>query len=379
MKINTSISCCFLILGFFLMSARPIRHRLAPDKPRAYWMKGKYGLMVHWLAPGPPSRKGAHVDDLNKATTNFDIDGFMADFDKTGADWLIFTMGQNTGFYASPNAVIDSLAGSGHTPRRDLALDIAKAVKKRGKQFIAYLPCEVRANKAMHQGFGWNTQPGTDQAEFQKKYLKAIREWAIKFGPNLDGWWFDGCYTWDAFPNKYMQWEDWYAASRAGNKNAVITFNDGSFCANSTKPIINSQDYLSGEVEVLIDGKIRLGRKAKADGISLFMPKGAYVDGTQCLYHALLPIDACWEHGTPWDPSQKVPFTPVMPKAQDEMETPVYTDKELIKFVANFTKVGGAVTLNAGIFQEGRLGPKTIKQLKILRESLKKEQSEGVR
>ncbi|MBO0935612.1 alpha-L-fucosidase [Fibrella sp. HMF5335] len=265
MKINASISCYFLLLGFFLTSALPIRNRLAPDEPRAYWMKGKYGLMVHWLAPGPPPQKGVHVNDLNKATTKFDVDGFMADFDKTGADWLIFTIGQNTGFYASPNVVIDSLAGSGHTPRRDLVLDIAKAVKKRGKQFIAYLPCEVRANKAMHQGFGWNTQSGTDQAEFQKKYLKAIREWAIRFGPNLDGWWFDGCYTWDAFPNKYMKWEDWYAASRAGNKNAVITFNDGSFCSNSTKPIVASQDYLSGEVEVLIDGKIRLGRKAKME------------------------------------------------------------------------------------------------------------------
>ncbi|MBO0935613.1 hypothetical protein J2I47_03535 [Fibrella sp. HMF5335] len=62
-----------------------------------------------------------------------------------------------------------------------------------------------------------------------------------------------------------------------------------------------------------------------------------------------------------------------MPKAQNEMEPPVYTDKELIKFVADFTKVGGAVTLNAGIFQEGRLGAKTIKQLKTLNESLKEE------
>jgi hypothetical protein len=371
MKIKSIISCCLLLSGLFLTSSITNRNVPVTENPRVQWMKGKYGLMVHWLAPGPPPQKGEYVKDLNKAVNNFDINGFMADFDRTGADWLIFTIGQNTGFYASPNAVIDSLAGSGHTPDRDLVLEIARAVKKRGKKFIAYLPCEVRANTIMHKGFSWNTQPGTNQAEFQEKYLRAIREWAIRFGQNLDGWWFDGCYTWDAFPNKYMKWEKWYEASRAGNKNAAITFNDGSFCSDLTKPIVPSYDYLSGETEVLINGKIRLGGRSKEDETKLFIPEQAYLEGTQCLYHALVPIDASWAHSSPWATWQNVPFIPVIPKNQDEMEPPVYSDNDLVKFVSGFTKAGGGVTLNVGIFQEGRLGKETIKQLEKLRESLK--------
>jgi hypothetical protein len=267
--------------------------------------------------------------------------------------------------------VIDSLAGSGHTPHRDLVLEIAKAVKKRGKKFIAYLPCEVEGNPTMHEGFSWNTQPGTDQAKFQEKYLRAVHEWAVRFGQNLDGWWFDGCYTWDAFHNKYMKWEKWYEASRAGNKNAIITFNDGSFCVGITKPIVASLDYLSGETVVLINGKIRLGGRRNEDQTRLFMPEQAYVEGTQCLYHALVPIDACWAHSNPWGKWMNVPFIPVIPKQQDEMEPPVYADNDLFKFISDFTKVGGAVTLNVGIFQEGRLGKETIKQLEKLKESLK--------
>ena len=129
----------------------------------------------------------------------------MKDFDRSGAEWLIFTIGQNTGTYARPNSVIDSLAGKGHTPKRDLVLEIAKAVKKRGKRFIAYLPCEIRKNESLLKGFAWNPELNTDQAEFQRLYLKAVREWAVRFGKNLDGWWFDGCYSnHPIFDNKQM-------------------------------------------------------------------------------------------------------------------------------------------------------------------------------
>ena len=88
--------------------------------PRSEWMKGKYGIMVHWLTPNfdttkenksPLPEKGVFKIDLNEAVNGFNVNRFMKDFDQSGAEWLIFTIGQNTGTYASPNSVIDSLAG----------------------------------------------------------------------------------------------------------------------------------------------------------------------------------------------------------------------------------------------------------------------------
>jgi len=40
--------------------------------------------------------------------------------------------------------------------------------------------------------------------------------------------------------------------------------------------------------------------------------------------------------------------------------------------VKNYTSIGGAVTLNVGIFQEGHLGKLTMKQLKDLKKNYKK-------
>lgn len=345
---------------------------------RSEWMKGKYGLMVHWLSPNfdktktnrtPLPQKGEYKSDLNEAVNGFDVDRFLNDFDQTGAEWLIFTIGQNSGTYASPNSIIDSLTGKGHTSERDLVLEIAKGIKKRGKRFIAYLPCEIKNNETMHEGFRWNSQPDTDQSEFQYLYLKAVREWAVRFGKNLDGWWFDGCYSnHPAFDNKYMRWDEWYDAARAGNNDAVLAFNDGSYLVSSINPIKPVHDYLSGEQLVIIDGKLRIG--LKREGYELYLPESDYIEGTECLNHTLLAIDAYWGHGWGMFPNwANFPFHSIHSSTPDGMEPPVYSDEELQQFVKNYTQIGGAVTLNTGIFQEGHLGKLTIEQLRKLKEN----------
>ena len=45
------------------------------------------------------------------------------------------------------------------------------------------------------------------------------------------------------------------------------------------------------------------------------------------------------------------------------MERPLYTVAELEIVVRDFKAVGGGVTFNVGIFQEGGLGPETVAQL----------------
>jgi len=48
---------------------------------RAAWMRdGKFGMMVHWIPPGPPPRYGRRLKDVNKAVDRFDLDRFLAAF-----------------------------------------------------------------------------------------------------------------------------------------------------------------------------------------------------------------------------------------------------------------------------------------------------------
>ncbi len=308
---------------------------------RTDWMaQGNYGLMVHYLVPGVAPERGETNRNVDEVVDGFDLDRFIEEFKSTGADWLIFTIGQNTGHYSSSNAALDRIAGPGHTSRRDLVLEIAQRVKALRKHFIAYLPAEVCAQKWFHEAFAWNV---SDQTEFQKRYLQVVADYAKKFGKLLDGWWYDGCYIGAPEFNVNYDWPAWTEASRAGNPDAVIAYNDGSFCIGQTQPLTPLQDYLSGEAEVLRDGKIRLGR---AEDAPLYLPESRFVPGTQCQWHALAFIDCFWGHSKP-----------------GPMEPPLYSDADLLSLLRSCRSVGGAVTFNVGIYQEGHLGVQTLAQL----------------
>ena len=336
---------------------------------RTAWMSGRYGVMSHWLFPGVLPERGRPARSLDEAVEAFDLGRTLADFEASGAEWYLFTLGQNTGMYASPNAVIEALAGPGHCSRRDLALELAQGVHGLGKRFIAYLPCEVAANTSLHAGFQWNSAEGTDQAAFQRAYCGAVAEWARRFGDLLDGWWFDGCYTWPAFHSRGMDWNQWYQAARAGNPAAALTFNDGSFCVGNLQPVQPEHDYLSGEIEMLSSGRIRLGRASAAE---THLPAGRFVPGSTCQWHGLLPVDCFWMHGAPpptWVPSNPYATLPAGLECAP-MEPPLYPDAELFSFTRACLQAGGALTFNVGLYEGGGMGKETVAQLGRLKAGL---------
>lgn len=328
------------------------RVRAEDDEMRGHrcdWMveEGPFGMMVHWIAPGPAPEEGEWIQDLDKAVDAFQLERFLEQFEASGAAWLIFTIGQNSTYYASPNATLDRLCGPGHCSTRDLVLELAEGVHRLGKRFLPYLPAEVSAPTALHEGFAWNP---TDQTEFQHRYTDFIREYALRLGESYDGWWFDGCYTWPQFHNSLYDWPLWCGAARAGNPDAALAFNDGSFCVGIDKPLTPMQDYLSGEVELLVGGRVRFGREETSP---LILPEARFIEGTACQWHALLPIDCFWGHGTP-----------------GPMEPPKYSDDDLFSLLDACRKVDAVATLNVGIYQEGHLGTETVAQLTRLTERL---------
>jgi hypothetical protein len=317
-------------------------------KERAAWMAGKWGMMVHWIAPGPGAEKGTRITDLNQAVDHFDVPAFIEQFRHIGADYLIFTVGQNTSYYASPNAVMDKYAGPGHCSKRDLVLELATALKTIGKKFIAYLPAEIKEAAPLHEGFKWNPK---DQGEFEKRYTEFIQAYALQWGPAVDGWWYDGCYTYQPY---YVprNWQHWCDVSRAGNKTAVVSFNNGSFYSGYTQPITPLQDYLSGECAGIKNGKIALTDKTDP---SRSIAPAHYAPGTKCQFHALMPID----NNGDWINEKDGPMPP-----------PKYADTTLFPFVHDCLKAGAAVTLNAGIYQDGRIAKTTLEQFSRLSQHL---------
>lgn len=312
---------------------------------RTDWMaNGSYGLMVHYLITPSGSSDDEKTSDLNRIIDGFDIDYFMQQFEKSKADWLIFTIGQNTGYYNNPNSVIDELI-PGRTPKRALIEEIAKRVKGLEKRFIAYLPAEMwMQQNDMQSAFQWNVD---DQTEFLKTYLSFLEDYSKRLGNNCDGWWIDGCY--ESIHKGKWNWEDWMKAARSGNPNSIIALNDGAFCVGILKAVSPLADYFSGEVHLLEDCKIRIdpivggnayindeGKIRRPNQEPLFhMPTSRFIDGLQ--WHALVPVDSSF-------------LGDIIPSSLTD-----YSPELLYNFINKCSRVKGAVTLNLPIGIDGHI------------------------
>jgi hypothetical protein len=313
---------------------------------RADWMsKGSFGLMVHYLITPPGNTPDEKTSAFNQTLARFDLARFRKDFLSTGADWLIFTVGQNTRYYNSPNAWLDARQ-PGHTSRRDLVLELAQALKSCGKRFIAYLPAEVCAPVELHSTFGWRTNEPT-QKEFQRNYQEFIRSYSLQYGKHCDGWWFDGCYEWPVFPNKNLDFANYIAAARGGNPQAIVAFNDGSFCIGKVKPVTPLEDYHAGEIHTLVEGKIALGWWQ--NNPKPYLPDSRFVEGVQ--WHGLMPVDSTFAG-------------PTLPDQH-------YDDRTLIELLKRVKAVGGAMTFNVPVSVEGHIPEKTLQQMQRVGRALR--------
>jgi hypothetical protein len=324
-----------------------------PSAYRAEWMyEGSYGLMVHYLIAPKGVSSRARTRDFNRTVNAFDVDYFINQFKDSGADWLIFTIGQNTGYYCSSNRFLDREA-PGRTSDRNLILEIARRVKElKKKWFVVYLPAEVTQQAdEIKKAFGWHD---ADQTEFLNRYLEFVKDYSLLFGPLCDGWWFDGCY--DSVHKGKWDWQRWIDAARAGNRWAAVAFNDGSFCVGREEPVSRLQDYLAGEVHLLENNQIRVDYLATGGEVhttpeghlrlrgqepKFYMPKSRCVKGVQ--WHALVPIDSTFA-------------APAVPDQH-------YEDENLFPFVLNCRSAGGPVTLNVPISREGHIPDSTAAQL----------------
>lgn len=299
------------------------------------WMQdGPFGVMVHYVKGILPRHGQAEVD-FNRMVEQFDVDHFVEQIAQTGAKWLFFTLGQNTGFYCSPNAYLESLI-SGCCSDRDLFGEVAGAVHAKGLRMVAYLPTEVDLqSEAIRQALAWDSS-GPGKQEFQNRYQKMIECWAKCHGRCIDGWFFDGCY--DSHDKKFMRTHDWSntrfdpqqwtAACRAGNSDAIFTMNAGMGYPHVVLP---NQDFDSGEFNDL-----------------RFLPEGPTSLGMQS--HVLTWLDCRWLHN----------------EIQGEIVSPRFDDDELFAFVEHHRRVGSAVTLNVGIYADGQLAQPTLAQLRRL-------------
>ena len=238
------------------------------SNPNTDWFsQAKYGVFMHFL---PSGKAGL------KLVEQFDAESLAGQLEEMGAGYLVITLGQNSGYFNSPNADYDQQTGYEPGERcatRDLPLDLYHALQPKGIRLMLYLPCQTpngdaRAQKAFGLAQGPQDQP--IDLDFASKWSEVIREWSDRYGDKVSGWWFDGGYEHihfnDAIADRYA------AAVKHGNPKAIVTFNPGVKVIRWTKAVV----YTAGELNVPLQ----------------VVPASRWLDGSQ--WHALTYLGDSW-------------------------------------------------------------------------------------
>jgi alpha-L-fucosidase len=321
----------FVLWAGVLCSGAPAQD--APEPDRAAWMRqARWGVMNHYLADwiarrGDVADGQMTVERWNDLVDHFDVEALADQVRHTGAGYYVLTIGQNSGYYVSPNATYDEITGirPSRLSRRDLIADVADAMHARGIKFIAYLPSgapggdrEAIAALDFHRGRHRNK-------EFQEKWEQVIGKWSKRWGTKVDGWWFDGCY----WPNAMYRtpeapnFESFAAAARAGNPNAAVAFNPGVVYRNLS--MTPHEDYIAGEMNDPALATIKRATDGKVDG---------------CQAHMLSYLGKTWGTGEPR-----------------------FTADQVVQFTRNVVRDGAAVTWDVPIQKDGTIAAAYLEQM----------------
>ncbi|MHC4517588.1 MAG: alpha-L-fucosidase [Planctomycetota bacterium] len=182
----------FIVILLILSCAAPslyaITERADQNTPDTTWFKeAKYGVFVHYLGGGA---------DWNEKVNAFDVEKFTAHIAQSGAAYLVFTLGQNSGYYCSPNATYEKYAGyqiGQRCSQRDLPMEIADALGKKGIRLMLYLPSRSpQQDKQAMAGLNDVHERQPAPQEFTRKWSAVTAEWSRRYGRKVSGWWFDG-------------------------------------------------------------------------------------------------------------------------------------------------------------------------------------------
>jgi hypothetical protein len=208
-----------------------------PNEPHAHNLNNDNwaGFLTLFISYSADTRsqtvdKGYTPAQWNAAVNSFDVSSFAQQVADTGARNILLMLGQNTGYYDSPNSTYETFAGVAENTRcskRDLPLEIADALAAKGIGLYLYLPEDVGwGDTKAANGFGLTAQAVGNwvvDSTFTAKWNAVIKTWADRYGPKVRGWFFDGYEArWGvtaAMANTYS------ATCKAANPCAVVTFN----------------------------------------------------------------------------------------------------------------------------------------------------------
>ncbi|QNI38614.1 hypothetical protein H7846_12875 [Edaphobacter sp. 4G125] len=292
----------------------------------------RWGVMTHYLADwqARDHKLGMNVELWNKLIDNFDVEKMASSLESVGAGHYQLSIGQNSGFYLSPNVIYDRITGihPSKCSQRDLVADFYEPLHRRDIKLMVYLPSGAPAqDKTAVAALEWSNGSNPNK-NFQVKWQQVIEEWSRRWGNKIAGWWFDGCY----FPNIMYRsaaspnFSSFAAAARAGNPDSCVAFNPGViYRILSMSP---EEDFTAGEID-------------KPDMVRVRRSEDGRIDGTQI--HMLSFLGEKWGSGAPR-----------------------FTSEQVVAFTKQIINAGGSVTWDVPVSTDGIISQPFLDQLKAI-------------
>lgn len=313
-----------------------------------WFAKCGWGVFCHYL--GSPKTTS---EEWNAEVDAFDVEGLARQLRSTGASYFLITSGQGSGHYCAPNDSYDRLTGirPSKCSRRDLISDLYDVLHPMGIELLVYATADGpfadhEARRALKQPIHWNDgmaidwTPGPHWAkfrwvEFMRNWEEVLRDWSLRWGTKVRGWWIDGSYSGDV---RYPEAEEpnfrtLTDALRAGNPDAIVALNPGVMT-----PVISHsirEDFTTGEIA---------GALPECPG------PWVERDGHKARYHILSYLGRDWCAG----------------------HEPRFPDDLVAAYTSYITGKGGVITWDVPITRAGLIPEAFVDQLSHIGKTVKK-------
>ena len=216
-----------------------------------WFMACRWGVFSCYLADTASNLQPIDLtaEEWNRRVDAFDVAGLTRQLVQAHVPYFILTIGQNSGFYLSPNRTYDEITGikPSKCSRRDLIADLAAAFQPHGIRLLVYLPGGAPAADAVAKAK--LEEPVDERLSTIQRHWEAIcREWSLRWGRSVHGWWIDGPYNAPAYQHADApNYRSFAEALKAGNPDSIVSFNNG--LRLPLYSITEFEDFTPGEIE----------------------------------------------------------------------------------------------------------------------------------
>ncbi len=351
----------------------------AQTPPPPATLAGKYGIFITYLSnkdsdsnrinDKEPSHPGGLEKDVWEGTVKSfsrNIDNFVGDVKRTGAQYVVFTIGQNTDNFAAPNKILDQAAANALakpelatepdqpgpgivTSKTDLIGEMADKLKEAGIGFYVYF-----AEDSKYDGKNGNGWIAVEQGVIQEY----ARTWKDK---KIDGWWIDGCYSSlvkDRFGTSKLAKESTdklIDAAQSQNPNSLVFCNSE---ASTFRYWSERQGAIGGEenffhrlpdpdlndpkTSFAFNSDLSAGPDTPFANLIPDPKKPLSLDGKPVQWHVAVPLGSGYG-------------------LQDlDRFNQFYSETYLPRYIKKVTELGGAVTVDMAVTSDGRLIEKQL-------------------